>query len=208
MSNANDSLHGMVPDTSPVALLLIDVINDLTFEDSEKLLRYIPKMAERLGNLTRRAREAGIPIIYVNDNYGKWQSDFGKLVAHCQRDDVPGKILVDAVPPASEDYFVLKPKHSGFYSTSLDVLLQYLKARTLILTGVAGNICLLFTANDAYMRDMRLVVPSDCCASNEADDNDYALRQMELLLKADIRPSSALDLKEIQRKAAAFAADS
>jgi nicotinamidase-related amidase len=98
---------------------------------------------------------------------------------------------------------VLKPKHSGFFSTTLDVLLEYLKARTLIITGVAGNICVLFTANDAYMRDFNLYVPADCVASNEPDDNRHALGQMRTVLKADITPSTELDLEAVKRRSAA-----
>src|SRR6266508_3439192 len=103
--------------------------------------------------------------------------------------------------PDARDYFVLKPKHSGFFSTTLDILLDYLQARTLILTGVAGNICILFTANGAYMRDFRLYVPGDCVAPNRAEDNDYALEQMRVVLKADVTPSTALDLAALKRGA-------
>ena len=99
--------------------------------------------------------------------------------------------------PDEDDYFVLKPKHSGFYSTTLDTLLDYLRVKTLILTGLAANICVLFTANDAYMRDFKLVIPSDCVASNTVEENDYALGQMEKILKADIRPSEELDLGQL-----------
>jgi len=192
---------GIAPDKSSVALLLIDVINDLEFDGADRLMRYVIPMADRLRELKQRAKAAGIPAIYVNDNYGKWQSDFTKLVDRCLHDDIRGRPLVERLKPDPDDYFVLKPKHSGFFSTTLEVLLEYLTARTLILTGLAGNICILFTANDAYMRDLRLFVPSDCCASNEASDNDYSLRQMQGLLKADIRPSTELDLAGIVQEA-------
>ena len=91
--------------------------------------------------------------------------------------------------PDEDDYFVLKPKHSGFYSTSLELLLEHLGARSLILTGIAGNNCVLFTANDAYMRDFKIFVPSDCVVSETQADNDYALEQMAKVLKADTRPA-------------------
>jgi len=190
----------MVPDKSSVALLLLDVINALEFEEANRILRYVPAMARRLAELKRRAKALGIPAIYVNDNYGRWQSDFSRLIEHCEEDDVPGREMVRILHPEADDYFVLKPKHSGFFSTTLDVLLDYVKARTLILTGVAGNICVLFTANDAYMRDFYLVVPSDCCASNEMHENEHALEQMRTVLKADITPSTELDLHELLRR--------
>jgi nicotinamidase-related amidase len=101
------------------------------------------------------------------------------------------------VPDEEKDYFVLKPKHSGFFSTTLDTLLEYLGAKTLILTGLTGDICVLFTANDAYMRDFNLIVPSDCVASLELNENRHALEHMRRVLKADIRPSTELDLEKI-----------
>ena len=97
-------------------------------------------------------------------------------------------------PPASDrrDYFVLKPKHSGFYDTTLDTLLETLRIRRVILTGIAGNICVLFTANDAYMRDLRIFAPADCIVSNTAEDNEHALRQIETVLKGHVAASNQL----------------
>jgi nicotinamidase-related amidase len=92
---------------------------------------------------------------------------------------------------------VLKPKHSGFYSTTLELLLEAVGAHTLILTGIAGNICVLFTANDAYMRGYRLVIPADCVASQTIRENKSALHLMQTVLKADVRPSTALDLPRL-----------
>lgn len=202
MPAKNEDLHGNVPDKAEVALLLIDVINDLEFEGGEELLKYALPMAEKIAQLKRRASQAGIPIIYVNDNFGRWQSDFNKLLKHCLDSDVRGKPLAEMLRPDEDDYFVLKPKHSGFFSTTLDTLLDYLKARTLILTGVAANICVLFTANDAYMRDFNLVIPADCVASNTAEDNEHALKLMEQVLKAETTASDDLDLDQLKRVAA------
>jgi nicotinamidase-related amidase len=196
----NEDLHGNVPDESSVALVLIDVINDLEFEEGKELLRYALPAAHAIAELKRRAAEAEIPAIYVNDNFGRWQSDFTKIVEHCLNDGVRGKPVAELLKPSDDDYFVLKPKHSGFYSTTLDLLLEYLKVRTVILTGFAGNICVLFTANDAHMRDLNLVIPCDCVASNSAEENQHALRQMERVLHADIRSSDQLDLRELMNR--------
>ena len=196
----NPDLHGNVPESSPVALLLVDVINDMDFEGAETLVRQAVPMARRIAALKQRARAAGIPAIYINDNFGRWQSDFRKLVDHVLNDGVPGEEVARILEPADDDYFVLKPKHSAFYETTLDTLLAYLGARTLVLTGVAGNICILFSANDAYMRDYDLVVPSDCTVSNTPEENDYALKQIQKVLKGDIRPSHELDLQALVRK--------
>ena len=198
MPAKNEDLHGNVPDKADVALLLIDVINDLEFEGGEQLLKHALPVAEKIAALKKRAKQARIPAIYVNDNFGRWQSDFNKLLKHCLEEDVCGKPLVQQLKPDEDDYFVLKPKHSGFFSTTLDTLLEYLQAKTLILTGIAGNICVLFTANDAYMRDFHLVVPADCVASNSAEENDHALELMRTVLKADTRSSTELDFDELK----------
>jgi nicotinamidase-related amidase len=200
MPAKNPDLHGMVPDKSEVALLLLDVINDLEFDDGEELLRHALPAAKRLAELKRRAKEADIPVIYVNDNFGIWRSDFRKLIRHCTDRDVRGRPVASLLLPDDDDYFVLKPKHSGFFSTTLDVLLNYLQVKTLVLGGFAGNICVLFTANDAYMRDFHLVIPRDCVASNTEEENRHALEQMRKVLKADITPATELDLDEISRR--------
>ena len=190
----NKDLHGNAPDKSDVALLLIDVINDFDFPEADQLLSHALPMAARLAALKARAKRQKIPVVYVNDNFGRWRSDFRHIVEHCVGPDSRGREFVEQFRPVDDDYFILKPKHSGFFATGLDTLLAYLGTRRVILTGVAGNICVLFTANDVYMRDLALAVPKDCIASNDPDENDFALRQMERILKADTSASTVLDL--------------
>jgi nicotinamidase-related amidase len=201
MSSNTSSLHGNTPDTAHVALLLIDVINDLEFPEADQLLEHALPMARRIQTLKRRAIGAGVPTIYVNDNFGRWQSNFNHQIEHCLGDGIRGKPIVELLRPGKEDYFVLKPKNSGFYSTVLDILLRYLGVRHLILTGIAGNNCVLFTAHDAYLRDFNVIVPRDCVASNTEAENRMALEQMEELLKADVRPSADLDLDRLNQAA-------
>jgi nicotinamidase-related amidase len=197
MAFRSEDLHGNAPDTCAIALLLIDVINDLEFPEGDDLLRHALPMAKKLRDLKRRAKEARIPVIYVNDNFGRWQSNFRTQVEHCLNDGVRGRPVAELLMPGDDDYFVLKPKHSGFFSTTLDILLQYLGCTTVIITGIAGDICVLFTANDAYMRDLSLIVPRDCVASNSDEENSNALDQMSKVLKADTRPSTDLDLTQL-----------
>jgi nicotinamidase-related amidase len=196
----NQDLHGNVPDDSSVVLLLIDLINDFEFDGADQMFKNTLAIAQPIARLKKNAKAAGIPVIYVNDNFGKWQSDFRKLVDHCVEDNVKGKPIAQLLRPDERDYFVLKPKHSAFYSTSLDLLLRYLKANTLILTGIAGNICVLFTASDAYMRDLNLLVPGDCIASETEADNQHALAYMAKVLRADTRPSTGIDFKAMARQ--------
>ena len=180
-----------VPATG-TALLLIDVINDLAFKGSEALIRQAEPMAVRLAALKRRAARAAVPVIYVNDNFGQWRSDFRQTVVHCTRPSSPGRKVSMRLRPTARDYFVLKPKHSGFHDTSLGTLLRDLRTRRVIVSGIAGNICVLFTANDAYMRGLRILAPADCIVSNTLADNNAALRQIEVVLKGNLTTSDLL----------------
>jgi nicotinamidase-related amidase len=190
--NSSNDLHGNVPDTAQTCLLIIDMINEFTFHDADTMFPAIIGMAARIAELKRQVKIAGVPVIYVNDNFGRWQSDFRKLVTHCIEDPCRGKEVAKVLHPEENDYFVLKPKHSGFYATPLELLLAYLKAKRLILTGVAGNSCVLHTAADAYMREFDLVVPADCVLSTDAHANAVAVDHMATMLKADVRPSANL----------------
>ena len=192
VAEPNANLHGSAPDKSAVALLLIDVINDFDFPEAQQLLQFARPMAERVAELAARARSARVPVVYVNDNFGRWRSDFHATVEHCLAHEAAGRDVVQILRPQKTDYFVLKPKHSGFFSTTLDTLLEYLGVESVILAGLAANICVLFTANDAYMRDLKLFIPADCVASNTEELNAHALDQMKTVLKANIAPSTEL----------------
>ena len=200
MKHKPSDLHGSAPDTCVAALLLIDVINDLDFPEGEQLLRHARPMAEKIAALKRRTKAAGIPAIYVNDNFGRWQSNQQALVDHALSSESRGREIVRLLLPEEDDYFVLKPKHSAFFSTTLDTLLRYLGTRRVIVTGVATNICVLFTANDVYMRDLELLVPTDCAAANTKKEHHWAIEQMEHTLKADVRPSAQLRIPSVLRK--------
>jgi nicotinamidase-related amidase len=192
MAGGKAKRNGIAPDKSEIALLLVDVINPFDFPEARQLLQHAPAMAKRLFRLKARAAKAKVPIIYVNDNFGRWRSDFRRQVKLCLTTKGRGGEIVDQLQPGERDYFVLKPKHSGFFATTLETLLRYLGTRRLIITGIAGNFCVLFTASDAYMRDYELLIPSDCTISNTTAENRRALSLMRSYLKADIRPSSKI----------------
>jgi nicotinamidase-related amidase len=191
MRGTNADLHGNAPDTHPVALLLVDVINPLDFPEADLLLRHAVPAADRLAELKRRARQAGVPVVYANDNFGRWRSDLSAVVERCLAGK--GRPLAERLRPDAEDYFVLKPKHSAFFATTLDTLLRYLDTRVVVIGGFAADICVLFTANDAYLRDLKVVVPSDGVASNEEGDRDTALALMRRVLKAETPKAAEVD---------------
>jgi nicotinamidase-related amidase len=169
MKKSQETLYGNVPEKSSFVLLLIDVINDFAFPESDQLLRNAIPAARSLSKLKARAKKENVPVVYVNDNFGRWRSDFKSHVHHCLNEGVVGKPIVELLKPDSEDYFVLKPAHSGFYSTTLELLLKHFQARSLIITGIATNICVLFTAIDAHLRGYEIFVPHDCVAASRAD---------------------------------------
>ncbi len=196
----NADLHGFAPDACPVALLLIDWINDLEFEGGRRLLTPAVRAADRVAALRTRARNAGIPVIYANDNFGRWRSNFSEVVEHVLTDDVAGRPLAERLMPDPKDYFVLKPKHSAFFSTTLDTLLKYLQVERVILTGITADMCVLITAVDAHMRDFEIHVPQDCTASMSEAVNREALRYMKRVPQADIRPAARLDLHKLAQR--------
>jgi nicotinamidase-related amidase len=198
MPSSPSRLHGNVVDRSSVALLLIDVINPLEFPGAAQFLNQVLPAAKKIADFKKAARRKKIPVIYANDNFGLWRSNFNDLIRHClQRKGTP---LVRLLKPKKDDYFVLKPKNSAFYATPLDLLLQHIGAKTLIIAGFAGNNCVFFTAQDAYIRDYRLRIPCDGTASMSPEDNRGALDQMQTVLKADVSPFSKIRLSQNQNK--------
>ncbi len=197
MPSKNTDLNKKVSDKSKVALLIVDMISDFEFEDAEKLFKYALPAARRIVKLKKEAKKTKIPVIYINDNFGKWQEDFKKITENCLKDSVRGSAIVRLLKPEADDYYVLKPKHSAFYLTPLDLILEQLGAEILVVVGVSTDICILFTANDAYMRDFKLIVPKDCVASILPQAKKSALEYIERILKADIRSSNNIDLQAL-----------
>ncbi len=181
------------PGASGTALLLIDVINDFDFPEKGKLLPAATAAARRIAALKKRFVAREIPIIYANDNFGRWRSDFQSQVQYCLN-GTPGAGIARELMPVDDDYFVLKPKYSAFYSTALEVLLEHLRVRRIILTGFATDVCVLSTANDAYMRDYEIAVPPDCSAAESDQTHQQAIKHMRRFYKADTRQSRSIRL--------------
>lgn len=193
----NEDLHGNAPDRSPVALIVLDMINDLEFPEGEQVLRAALPAAERIAALAERARAAGVPVIFANDNFGRWRSDLDEVIEHVLHGGVRGRPVVERLRPEADDYVVLKPKHTAFYATPLETLLKHLGTERLVITGMSTEMCVLFTAMDAHVRDLHLHVPTDCVASADPARTRDALRYLEEVLGADVRPSEALELERL-----------
>jgi len=183
------------PAPGRAALLIVDLINDMDFDGVEAMAAAAVAAARVVAMLRAQAEALGVPVVFVNDNYGLWHSERSKIVDHCRERSAVGRKLAELVAPRDEDYFVIKPQVSGFYATNLPVLLPKLGVQRLVLTGVAADICVMFTAADAHMRDYELWVPADAVASSRPEHKDWALRIMATSMDADIRPTGALTLE-------------
>lgn len=177
----------------PYALIIIDMINNFDFPGGDQLLEHTKNIIKPLKDLKKKAKEEGIPVIYVNDHYYMWQANYKKIIEFCKNGQ--NEDILDEITPDEDDYFLIKPKHSAFYETALNTLLHQLEAKNVILTGIAGNICVLFSADEAYMREYNIFVPADCIASNTKKENDFALKMITDVLEADITESSKLTFK-------------
>jgi nicotinamidase-related amidase len=175
------------------AVVLIDVINTFDFEGSEGLVSAASQAAPAIEELTKRARAQGVPVIYANDNFGQWRSDFSTLVETCLEVAGPGQEIAARLTPQESDYFVLKPKHSSFFATPLEIVLRQLGIDTLVFAGFATDLCVLFSAHDAHMRGFNLFVPEDCTAANTPEITRRTLIHLREALKCATGSSVTLD---------------
>jgi nicotinamidase-related amidase len=177
---------------SRVALLLVDVVNRFDFDNAGALVRRFRPVAKRIAALKKRASAARVPVVYANDNFGAWRSDFRAIIRSCHAAGSRAPELVDMLMPGDDDYFVLKPANSAFFHTALESLLDHFGARELVIAGVAADNCVLFTAHDAYLRGYELRVPADCVAAESAARATRAIAIMETTFKANVAVSASI----------------
>jgi nicotinamidase-related amidase len=174
------------------ALLILDMISEFRYPDGLRLARCARKVAPNIARLRARAHAAGIPVIYVNDTAGKWESDQRAFIERCKGRASRGREVAELLTPALEDYFMFKPRHSAFFGTPLHTLLERLKVGRLIVTGITSHQCVLFTAMDAHVREFDLIIPSDCIGAGSAADTKHALYILSHALMAKIGDSPHL----------------
>ena len=163
------------------------MISAFDFEDGDRICAHAVRIKDALAGLTDRARKAGVPVIIVNDNFGKWTEDFGTYVDSVKQASVESRQLVEQIGPKPGDYHILKPQRSAFYATPLEVLLLTLQVNDLVLTGITTDICVLFTAHDAYMRGYSITVVSDCTAALKDEYHLTAIELLKRVVKAEIK---------------------
>ena len=176
---------------SPRVLLLVDFINPLNFPGAESLADAALEAAHATAALKEKLTRSGVATIYANDNYGVWQSDFHSLVSTCVGMDGPPGEIAKLLYPQAEDVTILKPRHSAFFASPLELLLTEMEARELVICGLASDMCVQLTAAEAFMREYPCWVPSDCHAAESREAKQSAIAHMEGVLKCDVRPSTA-----------------
>lgn len=168
------------------ALLIVDFINPLQFEGAEHIMSPALRAARATRSLRDRLKLGGTPVIYANDNYGLWQSNFAAMVGYCQQLSGEAGEMARVLTPGDDDIAILKPRHSAFYATPLELLLDQMKVHQLIVAGLATDICVQMTAMDAHLRAYATWVPADCNAAESPEAKDSAMRYMRDILKCDI----------------------
>ena len=178
-----------------VGLLIVDMINSLDFDGAERLIPKLDSVISTILKLRAQADALGVPVVYVNDNYGHWQSEKSELIRMCARKP-EARAVIERITPRDRDYFLLKPRLSGFYATNLPVLLPVLRVSRLVLTGVAADVCVLFTAADAHMREYAIWTPHDATASEADERTDWALEIMRKSMSVETRSTAELSLRD------------
>ena len=193
---SSEQPHPIAPDSAAggMAMLVIDMISCWDFPDADKLLPSARRVTAPIAALRARCRKAGVPVVYANDNRGRWRSDFPALVGLSLEAGGAGATITQALEPAREDYFVLKPSQSAFFGTPLELLLRHLNVDRIAVTGVASDQCVLATVLEARMRSLEVVVPRDCVATQSSARNRAVLRQLEEVHRVPTTPGSRVRL--------------
>lgn len=172
-------------------LLLVDFITRLDFDGAEQLAPRALRAARATAALRERLGGEGVTTIFANDNFGIWQSDFRSLVASCLGLDGESGEIARLLSPKADDLTVLKPRHSAFFASPLDLLLKEMGTRELVICGLATDMCVQMTAADAFLREYAVWVPSDCTAAQDDEAEATALAYMARVFKCDIGPSGS-----------------
>ncbi|MFF8414124.1 isochorismatase family cysteine hydrolase [Streptomyces omiyaensis] len=173
------------------ALVVIDMLNTYEHEDADALVPSVREALPSVRRLIGQARSASAPVIHVNDNFGRWRSHHGELVASALAGRHPE--LVEPVAPDEDSLFVVKARHSTFYGTPLDYLLGQLGVRHLVLCGQVTEQCVLYSALDAHIRHFDVSVDPRAVAHIDPELADAALRMMETNMSAVlIRPGDSV----------------
>ncbi|MGN6799250.1 MAG: isochorismatase family cysteine hydrolase [Gaiellaceae bacterium] len=156
------------------ALVVVDVFNDFDHEDGDRLLESFGERVGTMADVLREARRVKVPVLYVNDEHGRWQSDAPSLVREALA--AKGGHLIEPLLPADGEAVILKQRYSAFDHTALDLLLEARRVERIVLLGAAVEGCVVQTAIDARELGLKVTIVSDACATTDRDLEQIALR--------------------------------
>lgn len=182
----------MTPGRPLSALLVLDMFSSFDFPGGDELFAQAEGVAEPVRALCRRFRAAGSPVVYVNDNFDRWQDGFEELLAHVQGTGRRGAAMVAAFSPKPHDFKLLKPRHSAFFETSLPSLLSHLRVGRVVVCGLATDSCVLSTVMDAKIRELGVIVPADTTASQTAERTARTLAHLRDSCGVETPPSAGV----------------
>jgi nicotinamidase-related amidase len=174
------------------ALIVIDMINSYDHPDAEKLTKSVEKALPKMVDLVKRAAGEDVTTIYVNDNFGAWNSNREELVEAALEGEY--KELVEPIRPEKDTAFVVKARHSIFFETPLSYLLTENDVERVVLVGQATEQCILYSALDAYIRHFEVAIPRDAVAHIHEHLAEAAFEMMELNMDADISDAESIEL--------------
>jgi nicotinamidase-related amidase len=166
------------------ALIVVDMLNAYDHEDADRLVESVERVVEPIAGLVKRASEQGVEVIYVNDNYGDWNSSQEELAQAALNGRRPD--LVEPILPPDDADFVIKARHTIFYMTPLEYLLGQKQIDHLVLAGQVTEQCILYSALDAYVRHFEVTIPTDAVAHIHEDLAEAALKMMERNMRAEL----------------------
>jgi len=167
------------------ALIVVDMLNDFVLPGAPLEVSAARDILPALSARIARAREAGIPVIYVCDAHDPDDPEFAAWPPHA----VEGTAVAEVIPelaPAPGDIVVKKKTLLGFYGTDLEVVLGRFGAETLTITGCVTNICIMYIATEASVRGYRVRIPRDSVAALDPAMHEFGLRQMAEVIKAEV----------------------
>jgi nicotinamidase-related amidase len=174
------------------ALIVVDMINSYDHPDGEKLAESVKESLPQMVDLLKRADDEGVEVIYVNDNFGAWNSQREELVEAAL--DSEYKDLIEPIRPEKDTAFVVKLRHSIFFETPLSFLLAENDIERVVLVGQATEQCILYSALDAYIRHFEVVIPRDAVAHIHEHLAEAAFEMMELNMNAEVADAESIEL--------------
>ncbi len=169
---------------SRTALIVVDMLNSYEHADAERLTESVERSLSAMKRLIGRAADEDVLTIYVNDNFGAWNSNRDELL----RSALDGRFrhLVEPIAPRDDTLFVVKARHSIFFQTPLEYLLGQEEVDRVVLIGQVTEQCILYSALDAYIRHLEIAVPRDAVAHIHPHLAEASLELMELNMDADV----------------------